>query len=43
MQFSQRTQWPFEKHREQLTELPQAISDNTGNPLKGQRSYTTQS
>ena len=43
MQFSKRTGIPTDKPGEQLIEFPLAISDNTGNPLKGQKSYTTRS
>ena len=38
MQFSQRTGRSVEKRGEQLIELPLAITDNTGKPLKGQKS-----
>ena len=41
MQFSQRTGRSVEKRGEQVIELPLAITDNTGKPLKGQKSYTT--
>ena len=41
MLFSKRTGQPIEKPGEQLLELPLAISDNDGKPLKGQKSYTT--
>ena len=41
MQFSKRTGRPIDKPGEQLIELPLAISDNDGNPIKGQKSYTT--
>jgi len=41
--FSQRVDAPINKPGEQLLELPLAISDNAGNPLKGQKSYTTKS
>ena len=41
MQFSRRTGIPIEKPGEQLIELPLAISDSEGNPLKGQKSYAT--
>ena len=37
MQFSQRTGKPVEKSGEQLIELPLALCDNEGNPLKGQK------
>ena len=43
MQFSRRTGRPIDKPGEQLIELPLAISDNAGNPLKGQKSYTSRS
>lgn len=43
MKFSQRTGKPIEKPSEQLIELPLSISDNAGNSLKGQKSYTTRS
>ena len=43
MQFSRRMGRPIEKPGEQLIELPLAISDNAGDPLKGQKSYTTRS
>ena len=43
MQFSQRTGGSVEKAGEQLIDLPLAITDNTGKPLKGQKSYTTRS
>ena len=41
MQFSRRTGRPVEKPGEQLIELPLALCDCAGNPLKGQKSYTT--
>ena len=41
MQFSRRTGRPVERPGEQLIELPLALCDSTGNPLKGQKSYTT--
>ena len=41
MQFSQRTGRPVERPGEQLIELPLALCDSTGNPIKGQKSYTT--
>ena len=40
MQFSKRTGKPIDTLQEQLIELPLAISDHEGNPLKGQKSYT---
>ena len=43
MQFSKRTGRPIEKPGEQLLELPLAIADSDGNPLKGQKSYATRS
>ena len=43
MQFSCRIGAPIERPGEQLLELPLAISDNDGNPLKGQKSYTSRS
>ena len=43
MQFSRITGMPIEKPGEQLIELPLAISDNTGDLLKGQKCYTTRS
>ena len=43
MQFSHRIGAPIERPGEQLLELPLAISDNDGNPLKGQKSYTSRS
>ena len=43
MQFSRRIGAPIERPGEQLLELPLAISDNDGNPLKGQKSYTSRS
>ncbi len=43
MRFSRRTGGPIDKPGEQLIEFPVAISDNTGNPLKGQKSYATRS
>ncbi len=42
IQFSKRTGKPIDSLGEQLIEYPLAISDNSGNPLKGQKSYTTQ-
>ena len=36
-----KTGQPVERPCEQLIELPLAISDSEGNPLKGQKSYTT--
>ena len=41
MLYSQRTGRPVDKPGEQLIELPLAISDSDGKPLKGQKSYTT--
>ena len=41
MKFSQRTGKPIDRPGEQLIELPLALCDNTGNPIKGQKSYTT--
>ena len=41
MLFSKRTGRPIDKPGEQLIELPLAISDNDGKPLKGQKSYST--
>lgn len=41
IRFSQRIGTPIDKPGEQLIELPLAISDNSGNPLKGQKSYTS--
>ena len=41
MQFSRRTGRPIDQPGEQLIELPLALCDNTGNPIKGQKSYTT--
>ena len=41
MQFSQRKGRPVERPGEQLIELPLALCDSTGNPIKGQKSYTT--
>ena len=41
MQFSRRTGRPVDRPGEQLVEIPLAIADNNGNPLKGQKSYTT--
>ena len=43
MQFSRRIGAPIERPGEQLLELPLAISDNDGNPLKGEKSYTSRS
>ncbi len=43
MQFSRRTGRPIDNPGEQLIQFPLAISDNSGNPLKGQKSYTTRS
>ena len=43
IQFSKRTGKPIETTGEQLVEYPLAIADNTGHPLKGQKSYTTRS
>ena len=43
IQFSHRIGTPIDKPGEQLIELPLAISDNVGNPMKGQKSYTTKS
>ena len=40
IQFSKRTGRPIEKP-EQLLELPLALADSDGNPLKGQKSFTT--
>lgn len=40
-QFSKRTGTSIEKPGEQLIELPLALCDSTGNPIKGQKSYTT--
>ena len=42
IQFSKRTGRPIEKP-EQLLELPLALADSDGNPLKGQKSFTTHS
>ena len=41
MKYSQRTGKPVEQPGEQLIELPLALCDNSGNPLKGQKSYAT--
>ena len=41
MQFSKKTGKPIEKPGEHQLELPMAISDHMGNPLKGQKSYST--
>ncbi len=41
MLFSKRTGRPTETPGEQLLELPLALSDNEGNPLKGRKSYTS--
>ena len=41
LQFSRRTGMPINCPGEQLIELPLAIADNMGNPIKGQKSYTT--
>ena len=41
LQFSQRTGIPINRPGEQLIELPLALCDNTGNPIKGQKAYTT--
>ena len=41
MQFSRRTGRPVERPGEQLIELPLALCDSAGNPIKGQKSYTT--
>ncbi len=41
MQFSKRTGKPIDRPGEQLLQLPLSICDNDGNPLKGQKSYTT--
>ena len=43
IQFSKRTGRPIEKPEEQLLELPLALADSDGNPLKGQKSFTTHS
>lgn len=43
MQFSKRTGKPIEIPGEQLIEFPLAISDNAGQPLKGQKSYASRS
>ena len=40
LQFSRRTGEPVNRPGEQLIELPLAIADNDGKPLKGQKSYT---
>ena len=40
--FSQRTGKPVDRPGEQLIELPLALCDSTGNPIKGQKSYATQ-
>ena len=42
LQFSRRTGKPVNRPGEQLIDLPLAIADNDGNPLKGNKSYTTQ-
>lgn len=41
MQYSHKTGIPVERPGEQLIELPLALCDNEGVPLKGQKSYTT--
>ena len=41
MHFSKRTGRPIDKPGEQLIPLPLAISDSDGNPIKGQKSYST--
>ena len=41
MKHSQRTGKPVEQPGEQPIELPLALCDNSGNPLKNQKSYTT--
>ncbi len=41
MQFSKRTGKPIDRPGEQLLQLPLSMCDNDGNPLKGQKSYTT--
>lgn len=43
IQFSKKTGKPIETTGEQLVEYPLAIADNIGQPLKGQKSYTTRS
>ena len=43
IQFSKCTGRPIEKPGEQLLELPLALADSDGNPLKGQKSFTTRS
>ena len=42
MWFSQQTGMPIQQPGEQLIELPLALCGNLGNPIKGQKSYTTQ-
>ena len=41
MQYSNKTGKPIDSPGEQLLQLPLAICDHDGNPLKGQKSYTT--
>ena len=43
IQYSNKTGKPIERPGEQLSQLPLAICDHDGNPLKGQKSYMTTS
>ena len=43
VQFANKTGRPIVRPGEQLLQYPLSICDNDGNPLKGQKSYTTQS
>ena len=43
IQFSQKTGKPIDRPGEQLLVLPLSLTDNEGNPLKGQKSYFTRS
>ena len=43
MCYSHKTGTPINNPGEQLIEYPLAISDNTGQPVKGKKSYMTRS
>ena len=41
IQYSRKTRRPIERPGEQLIELPSALRDSEGDPVKRQKSYTT--